>query len=683
MIEINNLTKVYGNGYKALVNLNLVLPDKGFICITGESGCGKTTLLNCIYGNIDYDGNVKVNIKNDSKAEHSKHIAMVYQDFKLLDNFTVESNLKLAKESIGQKLTGEELLSVLQKVGLSEKYIKRKCKNLSGGEKQRVAIARAVVQNTSIILADEPTGSLDSRNAKAIFELFKQLSSEFLIVVVTHSERFAKEYGDYKITLEDGKIISNNLSQNKSITKDENIIEIKKNINQKSNNFSVKSILDMIILPYKNKGVLTVLTIFLIVFMLISCLLGSVVSMGNNYYLFINNAKIKQECIVRISNDSTMLSQTAKDLDCFDKVFLGFENKVFLSQNIEKQEDYFNNANFLKFNDDFESITFIECDRVIDVGGKLLAGRDVLEFNEMIINESLAYYFMCIGEYAGKTINNYNDLLGLEFGDFEIVGVLSACYDIYNGKYKNLTRGDFLQLSEDSQQEVIAVKSMLESNNNKTYVIKEGYSNFSKNSVTSLNPYVEGKNKELIENQAGIFDSINFSSKAQIKKNIKTYKDEFVDKNTRNKNNIIVVSSAFSNGIESITGFMDSFGVVVYILFAVFVAVIMLYCFTIVYILMKYAKKDIFILSDLGVTKNNLLKYKIISMLLIGISAVLITSILYALVVWGINVLMQNLTQIIFNLLFFNLSIFLCISALVLLMLILASTITNKSRKGL
>lgn len=158
MIAIHNLTKVYKNGYKAIDKLNMVLPDKGLVCITGESGCGKTTLLNCICGNIDYDGSIEIDGTHDLNKNIKNRIAMVYQDFKLLDNLTVESNLKLAKECKGQQLTDNELSYILQKVGLSDKFKKRKCKNLSGGEKQRVAIARAVVQNVSIILADEPTG---------------------------------------------------------------------------------------------------------------------------------------------------------------------------------------------------------------------------------------------------------------------------------------------------------------------------------------------------------------------------------------------------------------------------------------------------------------------------------------------------------------------------------------------
>lgn len=674
MIEINNLTKIYQNGYIALDDLSLVLPDNGIICVTGESGCGKTTLLNCIYGNITYKGSIRIDLKHNF---NKKQVAMVYQDFQLLDNLTVERNLKIAKECVDEKLSDKELLCILQKVGLNEKHIKRKCKNLSGGEKQRVAIARAIVQNASIILADEPTGSLDNKNAKAIFELFKQLSSELLIVVVTHSERLANEYGDHKIVLDGGKIISNSLSQSLVVSKREGEpVDFSANITTKYNSFSRKTICDIIRLPYKSKGVLIVLSFFLVIFMLISCLLGSVISMSGNSILK-NNARIKQECIIQVSNNATLITQSAKNLAYFDKVYFGFENKEFLSRNVEEYDDYFLDADFLKFNDDFKLAIFIECNNIMEVGGKLLSGRDVKAYNEIVINESLAYYYLCAGEYCGKIINSYDDLLGSEIGGFVIVGVLSANFNMYNGKYKNITRREFEQLSEDNQKEILTIKDMQNNNGNKSYIVKEGYSIFSRSSTFSLNPHVKDLVGDSIEDEMEIFDSINFSSKSQIEEIIKTFKKELVDKNKDNKDDLILISSSFSNGIESIDVFMDSFGVILYAMFAIFVISTMIYCCTLVYILIKRSNKEFMILNNLGISKNIILKYKTISMLIIGALAILITSILYALVVFVINMIMKNIAKIVFNMFFFNIVVFVCIMTLFIIMLVLGSIMTN------
>lgn len=679
MIEIRSLTKVYKNGFKALDGIDLTLPDKGLICITGESGSGKTTLLNCIRGNISYEGSVTLYGINSSGKDV---VSMVYQDFRLLEDQTVETNLRLAKEAAGKKLSGEELLSVLKKVGLDEKFIKRKCKNLSGGEKQRVAIARTLVQESSVILADEPTGSLDGRNSKAIFELFKELSSDYLIIVVTHSKRYASEYRDYAIVMDGGKIVSCDLPQYDAARDHQEEKRQSKNTYRMHNAFSHQSVFDMIKIPYKNKAVTAVLTAFLVVFSVIACLLGSASKISTESLLE-HNAKTKRECIIQIYDKAVTLSQRAKDLPYLGGVYFGFKNNDFVNGNVGSTGEICPDANYLMFQDSFAEATFIECDQVSAVGGKLIAGRDVREFNELIINESLAYRLLCKGEYAGKKLNDYNDLIDVDFGGFVVVGVLGAYYDMYQGEYKNLTVKEYMQLSDEERVQAAVDKSVLDTNGIKTYVVKEGYSVYSKGSSSSLNPHVKNMNVNAqIEKNSEIYDSINFSSKSQITGIIGTFEDNYVGYQPENRNDYLVISSPFSIGMENIGYFMDSFGDVIVGFFTCFVAGTLIFCFSLVCILLRRSNNQFSVLCDLGLTKKNMMRIRTASMLIIGVFVTAIACFSYVVAVLCVNILMRNTQNVLFELLSFDAVIFVCVSALLLISIALGSVIFIKGSKS-
>lgn len=217
MIEIKNLTKIYkvkkGNDVQALKHISLNFPEKGLIFIVGKSGSGKSTLLNLI-GALDSfdDGDIIVNgqsIKNLKEPQLDSYrntcLAFVFQEFNLLNEFNIKENISLPLELQNKKISDEEIESLLKKVDL-EDYSNRKPNELSGGQKQRVAIARALVKNTNIILADEPSGSLDNETGKQIFQILKDLSKEKLIIVASHNIEFANLYGDKIIELSFGEI---------------------------------------------------------------------------------------------------------------------------------------------------------------------------------------------------------------------------------------------------------------------------------------------------------------------------------------------------------------------------------------------------------------------------------------------------------------------------------------------
>ena len=213
MIKISNLKKSYG---KAVVidNFSFVFPDSGLFFFTGVSGCGKSTMLNILGGVIsDYQGTIEVNSKNiasftrlDWAHYRNSELGIVYQDFNLVENESVYSNLQLCFAINETDNAESAIFDALKRVDLIE-YANQKVRKLSGGQKQRVAIARAIIKSPLIILADEPTGNLDSDTSSSIFQLLKEISKESLVIVATHDTASAQKFGEAIISLEDGTTI--------------------------------------------------------------------------------------------------------------------------------------------------------------------------------------------------------------------------------------------------------------------------------------------------------------------------------------------------------------------------------------------------------------------------------------------------------------------------------------------
>ena len=185
------------------------------VFILGKSGSGKSTLLNVMGGLDKYDEG-EIIIKGKSSKDFSQddfdsyrntYLGFIFQEYNILDEFTVGVNIGLALQLQGKKATEEDINRILAEVDMVG-YADRKPNELSGGQKQRVAIARALVKNPQIIMADEPTGALDSATGLQVFDTLKKLSKDKLVLVVTHDREFAEMYGDRVIELKDGKVIS-------------------------------------------------------------------------------------------------------------------------------------------------------------------------------------------------------------------------------------------------------------------------------------------------------------------------------------------------------------------------------------------------------------------------------------------------------------------------------------------
>ena len=239
MLEIKNISKSYVTGtftQKALDNFSLKFRREEFVSILGQSGSGKTTLLNIIGGLDKYDeGDLIINDKStksfkekDWDAYRNNCIGFIFQNYNLITHISILENIEMGMtlSGVGSKEKREKALEALKKVGLEE-HAHKKPNQLSGGQMQRVAIARALATDPDIILADEPTGALDSKTSQQIMKLIKEISKDKLVIMVTHNRQLAEEYSTRIVELKDGKLISDS-NPIKKVEKDAETFSIRK-----------------------------------------------------------------------------------------------------------------------------------------------------------------------------------------------------------------------------------------------------------------------------------------------------------------------------------------------------------------------------------------------------------------------------------------------------------------------
>lgn len=242
MLELIDVRKVYttkAGDTIALKGVSIKFADKGMVFISGKSGCGKTTLLNAIGGLDKIDsGEIIIDGKKFSEftpADYDSYrntmVGFVFQEYNLLNEYSIEKNINIADELQGRKTDIEELRGLLNKFEIGE-YEKRKPNQLSGGQKQRVAIARALIKNPKIILADEPTGALDSTTGIQVMDMLKELSKDKLVIVVSHENSFAEKYADRIVRIIDGQVVEDATLSDISV--EENVYDSEEEIIVKS-----------------------------------------------------------------------------------------------------------------------------------------------------------------------------------------------------------------------------------------------------------------------------------------------------------------------------------------------------------------------------------------------------------------------------------------------------------------
>lgn len=220
MVKIENLSKIYGSGdaeVRALDNVSFTVEKGEFVAIIGPSGSGKSTLLHLL-GGVDRPTSGKVYIDNtdiyglnESKLAifRRRHIGLIYQFYNLIPTLNVEENITLPQLLDGRAVDKAQLNEIIATIGLGNR-LSHLPNKLSGGQQQRVSIGRALITNPAIILADEPTGNLDSKNSEEIMELLKLSNKKYgqTLILITHDERIALQ-ADRIIAIEDGKITRN------------------------------------------------------------------------------------------------------------------------------------------------------------------------------------------------------------------------------------------------------------------------------------------------------------------------------------------------------------------------------------------------------------------------------------------------------------------------------------------
>jgi ABC-type lipoprotein export system ATPase subunit/ABC-type antimicrobial peptide transport system permease subunit len=224
-LELRNLSKIYlnnkGVAQKALSDFSLIFPSSGLICIYGKSGSGKSTILNLI-GLLDSPTSGDIFLENHSITKwkekkknlyRNRDIGIVFQHYHLLEEETVLFNIMLPMLILGGKFSSakEDAITLLKGINFPENLYEKKCADLSGGEKQRVAILRSLINNPKILLADEPTGALDEKNAHLVMDIIKKASRNRLVILISHNEELIRKYADRIITIQDGELKRNQI----------------------------------------------------------------------------------------------------------------------------------------------------------------------------------------------------------------------------------------------------------------------------------------------------------------------------------------------------------------------------------------------------------------------------------------------------------------------------------------
>ena len=313
MLELKNINKSYKTGsFKqvALKDINLKNRKNDINCVLGQSGSGKTTLLNILSGLDRYDkGDLIINNKStkefknaDWDAYRNNCIGFIFQSYNLIHHISVLDNVELGLTLSGvpKKERRKRALEMLDKVGL-KRHAYKKPNQLSGGQMQRVAIARAIVNNPDVILADEPTGALDTKTSKEIMSLIKEIAKDKLVIMVTHNSELAKEYATRIIELSDGQIVSDSNPINDKIEDDKNY-QIKKTA------MSFVTALSLSLNNIKTKKGRTILTSF-------ACSIGII---GISLVLALSNGFDKQIDIFEadtLSSLPVMINSNSMEID--------------------------------------------------------------------------------------------------------------------------------------------------------------------------------------------------------------------------------------------------------------------------------------------------------------------------------------------------------------------------------
>ena len=450
MIRFVNVSKEYrskkGQITKALNDINIDLGNKGLVFIIGKSGSGKSTLLN-ILGGLDSktSGHIYIDNKDidsfkekDYDSYRNTYIGFIFQDFNLLEEYNVFDNVMLSAKLLRKKVDKEEILNLLERLGLKGLEY-RNINELSGGQKQRVGIARALIKNPKVILADEPTGNLDSHSSLETFKLLKEISKEKLVVVVSHDLESANTYADKILELQDGTAIRNDLTVEE---KDDNTFSLTKS------RLPFKECLHFALTSLKSNKIKLFFTIILTMISLVFMGISVNTSMFDKNILATDTLIENKETYYDISyvNIINPSFGEVRELPMTDKIISDFEKE----NNVTANPMYYiyDNNTVLSFEPINDKDTIIPITTYVEIkDDKLLSniiGTIPKTNNEIVIHKYLADNIM---EKGIKDINgnlfkptSYDNLVNsrreLPFGlnNVIIVGII----DDDNSRYSDL-----------------------------------------------------------------------------------------------------------------------------------------------------------------------------------------------------------------------------------------------------
>lgn len=458
MLELKNVSKFYykkGIVSSGISKVSLKFDMGEFIAITGESGSGKSTLLNVISGLDTYEeGEMYVNgeetshyNEEDYEEYRKKYIGNVFQSFNLVNSYTVYQNVELVLLINGEtrRSVKHKVIDILKKVDLY-KYRHTKVSKLSGGMKQRVAIARCLAKDTPIIIADEPTGNLDSKNAKSVLKLLYEISKYKLVIVVTHNFEQISEYATRRITMHDGSVIGDMKLKDKNEVKEVNTSKFKKT--------KVISNLRLGIRNTFNIVPKFLLLTFVYLFVLIS-IVGvysaflELESTNNTYNSFFNETDANKRVIVKKKDNSSFTNEEINKLKSISNVDKVITNDYVYdySMSLIDYENIFLDSNFMKL-EEFK--------------GKLKYGRMPLNDNEIIVSGSKENYY--IEDLGSELINKEVSInSGSDEIKVKIVGV--SVFEKYNWMVTSYVSDKIYNYVENHVEQVYGTTNVYVSDN--------------------------------------------------------------------------------------------------------------------------------------------------------------------------------------------------------------------------
>ena len=467
-MKINNLTKIYKTEYelvKALNDMTLEFPQKGLIFIVGVSGSGKSTLMNMLSGvDTPTSGEVIVGDKSlfseDKKqlfGYRNSYVGLIFQDYNLIEDINVYDNIKLPLELLG--IDDYSVIDeVIKKVDIEDiKY--SKVTEISSGQMQRVAIARALVKDSAMILADEPTGNLDSKNTKIVMDLLKEISKDRLVIVITHDDDAAHEYGDRIIAIEDGTILEDTL-------RDESINEYDPNLD-KSTDFIYPKISFKQQLTF-TKGFIRnslIRSLSIFIMLILIPVIGNILcgyaffDISTSYYRYQDKYGSNYVQIANVKSGYEVyynIDQSLEKLELYgeDNLYELYSTYIPIAKNDDEISDFFQPVIKNIVVDNTNKVTLLEGE-FPELGSSSKKAK--IAITDYIV-DSYIYYtgellelgsFLSIGmvnyEIIGIVDTNYEDFISADLTDPLIKMAFEENLTIYNAVYTSFTGYEYIQ----------------------------------------------------------------------------------------------------------------------------------------------------------------------------------------------------------------------------------------------